>query len=240
MGKTIHKSSNITAPTSAFDLFGKSSTAVQRNLSTFVILNLLPAATMIGGAISQSRHSNQANDFNGFGALSGLPTYAIASLAGFGIIVFIAVVIAGFIIRAMLYSLQLQAAKDKNPDLSALWQVGKKYWLRLLGLNIVVGLVIIGGFLLLIVPGLIMIRRYFLSPYILVDKDTTIGEAMRRSAELSKPYSGSIWGIIGVSILISIPSFVPFVGQIISFVLNILYSVAPALRYEELKKLAKA
>lgn len=239
MTETKNKSTQ-TAPVSAFDLFGKSSSAVQKNLSTFVILNLLPAATMLGSAISQSRHTDQANDFNGIGALSGLPTYAIASLAGFGILIFVVVVIAGFIIRAMLYALQLQAAKDKSPDLSALWQVGKKYWLRLLGLNIVVGLLIIGGFLLLIVPGLIMIRRYFLAPYILVEKDTTIGEAMRQSAALSKPYSWSIWGIIGVSILISIPSFIPFVGQIISFVLNILYSVAPALRYEELKKLSKA
>lgn len=227
-------------PVSAFELFGKSKEIVQRNLSSFVILNLLPAATMLGSAIATSRSTERTNDLGNFGSLSGLPTYAIASLAGFGIAIFILVIIVGAIIRAMLYGLQLEGAKGKTPDISALWEIGKKYWLRLFGLGILVGLAILGGLILLIVPGFIMIRRYFLAPYILVDKDTTIMDAMRQSAALSKPYSGSIWGVIGVSVLVSLPGIIPIIGSFISLVLGVLYSVAPALRYEELKELAKA
>jgi len=91
--------------------------------------------------------------------------------------------------------------------------------------------------LLLIVPGVIAIRRYFLAPYLMLDKDLSIREAMKQSAALSKPYSGSIWGIIGVIVLLSLPSIIPVIGWAVSFVLMLLYSVAPALRYQELKKL---
>ena len=83
-----------------------------------------------------------------------------------------------------------------------------------------------------------MIRRYFLSPYVMVNEDLSISGAMQRSDELSKPYSGAVWGVIGVAFLISITSSLLFeIGPYVSFVLGIFYSVAPALRYLELKKL---
>jgi uncharacterized membrane protein len=239
MAKAKRSSKSAPLPISSLDLFDISSSAVRENLSPFVILNLLPATIMLGSAIFNSRHVGRANSFSAFGAVSGLPTYAVSTLAGVGIAIFVAVLIASLFIRVMLYGLQLQAAKSKKPDLATLWEIAKKYWLRMLGLNLVVGFLILGGLLLLVVPGLIMLRRYFLAPYVLIDKDVSISEAMRISAKISKPYSGSVWGILGVSLLLSLPSFIPFIGGIISLILAVLYSVAPALRYEELKQLVK-
>jgi hypothetical protein len=81
-----------------------------------------------------------------------------------------------------------------------------------------------------------MLRRYFLSPYILLDEKCSIKDAMEKSAHMTKPYSGSIWGIIGVMFLIGLVNIIPFVGWMVAFVLGALYSVAPALRYQELKR----
>lgn len=108
----------------------------------------------------------------------------------------------------------------------------------MVGLYIVVGLYILVGLILFIVPGVIFLRRYFLSPYVMLDKKAGIKEAMARSAAISKPYSGSIWGIIGVIVLFELVGIIPYIGWLISFVLSVLYSVAPALRYQELKKLS--
>ncbi|HSX53356.1 MAG TPA: hypothetical protein VLF90_03230 [Patescibacteria group bacterium] len=222
---------------SAFELFSKSQEIVMRNLSSFVILNLLPAATLLGSMIAKSHSRDRTTSFSNVG-IAGVPTYAIASLAGVGIALFVVVIIVSALIQAMLYSLKLQGAQGKTPDMSNLWEVGKKYWLRLFGLSIVVGLTIVVGLILFIIPGLIMIRRYFLAPYIMVEHNTGIMESMRRSAALTKPYPGAIWGIIGVSFLLSLPSIIPFLGAFISLALSVLYSAAPALRYEELKKLS--
>src|SRR5690606_38409716 len=103
-------------------------------------------------------------------------------------------------------------AKGHTPSLSRLWDIGKKYWLRLFGFFIVYGFLIVGGLILLVIPGLIVIRRYFLVPYIMIEKDLPILKAMERSAKLTKPYSWSIWGIIGVMLVLSLPNFIPVIG----------------------------
>jgi uncharacterized membrane protein len=91
--------------------------------------------------------------------------------------------------------------------------------------------------ILLVIPGLIMIRRYFLAPYVMLDKKVGIREAMDQSAELSKINTGSVWGIIGVSFLIALVNVIPIIGGLASFSLGALYSVAPAMRYLQLKKI---
>ena len=47
----------------------------------------------------------------------------------------------------------------------------------------------------------------------------------------------SIFGIIGIDILISLPNVIPVVGGLITFVLQIAYFCAPAIRYDQLKAL---
>jgi uncharacterized membrane protein len=89
------------------------------------------------------------------------------------------------------------------------------------------------GFLLLIVPGLFLLRRYILAPYFLVDKELSINEALNQSAAFSKKYSGAVWGLIGVTILISLLGIIPVLGGIASAILGIAYYCAPALRYKE-------
>jgi uncharacterized membrane protein len=170
--------------------------------------------------------------------LSGLPGYAIGSFIGISIVLALIVVFLSLIVQAMTYALQVQAAQDKTPGLAQLFEVGKKYWLKLFGMALAIGVLTLLGLILLIIPGLIVIRRYFLAPYVMIDKDLSISEAMKESARLSKPHSGYIWSIIGVTILLSLPSIIPVLGTVIAFLLSALYSVAPALRYEELKKLA--
>lgn len=131
-----------------------------------------------------------------------------------------------------------EASQDKVIAFNRLWATTREIGWRLIGLYIVTGLIIFVGFILLIIPGLIMLRRYFLAPYVMIDKNCGIREAMDRSAAISKPHSGYIWGIVGVTILISMIGIIPLIGSIVAFVMGMFYSVAPALRYQELKKLS--
>ena len=78
------------------------------------------------------------------------------------------------------------------------------------------------------------------APYVMLDAHGKIGvkEALDKSAELGLQNTGAVWGLIGVSFLISLCGIVPVIGSLASFVLGALYSIAPALRYQQLKKLA--
>ncbi len=167
-----------------------------------------------------------------------LPNYAWGLILGIGIfsLIFLAISV---IVQIMLHTAQLEAAKGKTPNFPALWQTVKDIGWRMLGLYLLVALYILVGLILFIVPGLIMLRRYFLAPYVLLDDRKSIKDAMDKSAVLSKSHSGTVWGVIGVMFLISLVNIVPFIGGLVSFILGVLYSVAPALRYQELKHLPK-
>ena len=71
----------------------------------------------------------------------------------------------------------------------------------------------------------------------MLDEKLGVRDSMHRSAELSKLNPGSVWGIIGVMLLIGLVNIIPILGGLASFALGGLYSVAPALRYQQLKKL---
>ncbi len=247
----------ITPVSSAFDLFSKSYEAVMRNLNNFLVLLALP---LLGALISTGRNSAHSGStwkhgdfFNGT-----TPAYSIIGVMGFGLIVFLLIAILALIIQAMLTGLELEAAKDHKPSLGHLWTIGKKYWLRLLGLILVIGMYIVGtsliGIIILVVfrnlfgvvigGGLIVaailfvLSHYFLAPYAMIDKDLPILTAMEYSANISKNHAGAIFSVLGVMVLLGFTGIVPVIGPILSFVLGALYSVAPALRYLELKKLA--
>ena len=101
------------------------------------------------------------------------------------------------------------------------------------------GVLLVVGFLLLIVPGVILLWRLFLAPYILVDKKTTIDEALSQSWKMSSGYAWPIYSILLFSFVLALPGIIPIVGSLISFALGVAYAAAPALRYQELKRIFK-
>ena len=160
--------------TSAFDLFNKSTEVVKRNLNNFAILMILP---FLATLFSIFNTNNSSRGFSGSSTFAGLPTYAVFSLSAIGIILGIVIFVAALMIEAMTNVLKVEGAKGKTPNLKHLFEVGKKYWLRLFGFYIIYAVMLIVGFILLIVPGLIVLRRYSLVPYIIIDKNATFKEA---------------------------------------------------------------
>ena len=230
---------------SAFALFTSSKEIVLKNIWIFGPLYAVPVIFWIHSWIWASASSVIGNGqwwgrFSGVDSgwgFSPLSSWSDAFI-GFSIFWFLIAVVGGTIAQLMVTIASLEATENKALDFQDLWQRVKKLGWRLVGLDILVGLYVIVGFFLLIIPGLIMVRRYFLAPYVMIDKNCGIKEAMERSASISKPYSGSIWGIVGVMILIGLVGVVPLIGGLASLVLGMLYTLAPALRYQQIKKLS--
>jgi len=223
--------------TGAFELFSKSSALVQKNIPTFAVVYLLPF--LINLASLRRTWGGSDSSISSFGLFSGLSSLSGGTLFGFGLIAGILVFAVWLVVNALTIGLLSETAKGKKPRLDDLWVFARKFWWKLFVMSFLIAIMTIGGLILLIVPGLIVIRRYFLAPYVLVDQDVGILEAMRRSAAISKPHSGYIWSIIFVSVLLGLPSIIPLVGWAISFILAVLYSTAPALRYQELKHISQ-
>ena len=245
-----------------FELFRKSSRLVRKHVWIFGPLYIIPFIFSFHAWVwtpAPDSHTNRSwwTDYSWFGSgfsASSIPTYMWYVIVGFSFLWLVIVVAAGTIIQIMAQQAQLEASAGKEAlNFGQLWQKVKELGWRMLGLYLLIGVYIFAPvaiwliiywivgksaiiFSPLLIISLVMLRRYFLAPYLVLDKRLGITEAMDTSAEVTKAYSSSIWSIIAVMVFISFANVIPGVGWLVAFVLGSLYSVAPALRYQELKR----
>lgn len=218
-GQDSHCYSDMTHPTrlqSAFNLFEPSTKAVLRSPGAYFIFYVIPF--ILFTAASAIDIETQRTDY-------------VTSLA-------FATFVSLLLYPPLVYT-YLRSAHGKTVSvLDAVRKSYRSFW-PLLGLTLITGFIILIGLLLFIVPGVIMLRRYLLSPYYLIEEKLSIKDAMTRSAEESKVYQGSVYGVIGVILLIALIGVVTQVGLVVSAILQLLYAAAPAIRYLEIKKALK-
>lgn len=162
----------------------------------------------------------------------------------FGWLILVAGVIWWAVNIGASYYLQISAAKEKIVSTADCYRHSWQYIGRLILFTFIFGIMVFIGLLLLIVPGLILLRRYFLSTYYIVDQNLSIPEAMEQSAKQSKPVAGYVWGTIGVVVVMIIAITVvsslffgiPGATVIISALLATSYFFIPALRYIDIVK----
>jgi hypothetical protein len=234
--KRARRTSPLNVP-GAFELFTPSKEIVLRNIWIFGPLYAIPFIFWIHSWI-WSPLPNQhvqwwghADYFSSGWVGSPLPTYATFLVVGFSLLWLAIIGVIGTLVQVMSQTAQLRAVEGRPLDFHDLWLEAKGLGWSMFKLYALSALAIV--FTLFIFT-----RRYFLAPYVMLDKKTGVRESMRKSAELSAKNPGSVWGIIGVIVLIGLIGIIPIVGGLASFIVGGLYSVAPALRYQQLKQLA--
>src|SRR3990167_5617783 len=168
----VKKPANLT---SAVDLFGKSYALVRKNLNVYALVYAVPAAMYIASTIQLLDNNRPEGwdwtSFFGF-SLFGPDSSFEAGSAIFAIVLLVASIISYFLATI----LDLRVSQGQKPTFGSLWNEFKDNWLwaKLLGLGILTILILVVGFVLLIIPGIILLSRLFLAPYILVDKKTDV------------------------------------------------------------------
>ncbi|MFA7253082.1 MAG: YciC family protein [Patescibacteria group bacterium] len=81
----------------------------------------------------------------------------------------------------------------KKRPISDLFTQVKYFW-RLLGATLLVSLIVFVGFILLVVPGIYWALKYQFVPYLIVDKDMNVMEAMKQSGNMTL---GVKWQLLG-------------------------------------------
>jgi hypothetical protein len=227
--------------TSAVDLFGKSYALVRKNLNVYALVYGLPAALVIASVI-QLIDDNQQHGWNWGHAFSSSflgPNIGSDSSVHTASAILSVILFFGAILSYLLaVVLNLRVAQGERPAFRSIWREITQDWLwaKLLGLGALTVLILLVGFVLLIIPGVIFLWRLFLAPYILVDRKTSIMDALSQSWNMTKGYAWPIYSILLFSFLLALPGIIPIVGGIISFALAVAYAAAPALRYQELKE----
>lgn len=106
---------------------------------------------------------------------------------------------------------------------------------KLLIISLLMWLAIGIGFILLIVPGVIILSRLVLAPYYLVDRNLGIGESLSTAWNESKGHVGKVWGIVGVYILMAL-LMITIIGIPFSIYLLFMYSASLAVLYRFIGK----
>lgn len=183
----------------------------------------------------------------GFGI--GLLTFSQGVNAGTvlfsGLLILLGVILAiaiGLWLQVAQIKAVSQVAKGKAGSIEDVFRSswGNTIW-RLLGVDILSGLIIALGFVLFVIPGIIFLVWFSFAQFIVVTENVGIIESLRRSKKL---VSGYFWGILGrflvfilFFILIRIGvSIVVFVGPILLALFSPYFILLPYLLYEDVKR----
>lgn len=219
---------------SAFSLIGQTVEVIKRNASAFTLMLIAPALLQsIGLLIPTSIDGNILTSINFW-----LNT-ALSAICG----LFLALAEGG-VILAIFKSLN-------NEDAPAFqtFVAGLKYFWRLMGVGIITTVLLSLAFLVFIVPFFILLPHVLLANYYVIDRNMGPIQAFKASFNESKPYSGAIWGLIGVMILLIIAGMIlmvaltsvhPVIGSIAFIPFTLALTCAPVIRYKQISDLQKA
>lgn len=97
----------------------------------------------------------------------------------------------------------LKAARGEKPEVADMFE-GFKVYLNAVAASLLVGIIVVVGLVLLIVPGIIFACKLVFVPYLVVDKKMEATEAVRTSWRMTDGRAGTIF-LIG---LLAIPVFI--------------------------------
>lgn len=111
--------------------------------------------------------------------------------------------IFSIIIDMGLIKIGLDFAKKEKSRIKELFLQYPKFWKYLGGL-IIYGFIILGGLILLIVPGIIWAIKYQFFGYFIIEKDMGIRESLKKSSEITK---NKKWNLFKFNILLILINF---------------------------------
>lgn len=118
---------------------------------------------------------------------------------------FILMVVLGPLSQAIMLHGAFQDMRGGPVSLSESVRAGFGRWLPLIGLSLCMGLAVAMGFLLLIVPGLILMTMWYLATPACMVERLGVSASFARSSALTK---GHRWQVFGMILLITIPAAV--------------------------------
>lgn len=91
-------------------------------------------------------------------------------------------------------------------DTRTLWRLGLKFWMPYIVLTTIIMISVLFGFILLIVPGILLVVRYAFSEFDLLLNQSKPLDAMKNSFASTKEY---MWAILGGYVVITIVLYTP-------------------------------
>ncbi len=140
-----------------------------------------------------------------------VPAAAILGILGFAYII----LIVGPVDYGVSFA-HLKAARGDKLEIRDMFEAFRSYWNAVLA-NILVGAIVIFGFVLLVIPGIIFACKLAFTPYLVVDRKMEVIEAIKESWRMTNGHAWKVFLIGLLAIPIGIAGLIVFgVGIIVS------------------------
>lgn len=127
------------------------------------------------------------------GVINGLEAYLSEKESVFGLIIAIVGVFVSFLIQIGWVRIGLKLLNGELAEYEDLLKNGDRVLSYFLG-NLLVGVIVAAGLVLLVIPGIYWALKYMYVPYLIADRNLKVGEAMRLSAVMT---NGVKWKLVG-------------------------------------------
>lgn len=117
----------------------------------------------------------------------------------------LATLVAMAILQGALIYATVQELNGRKPGIGESLAMGLRNFLPLIGLGLLLGVAVVFGFVLLVVPGIMMLCAWCVAAASLVADRTGVIGAFGRSAELTR---GNRWSIFGLLVIVWVISMV--------------------------------
>ncbi len=156
-----------------------------KNLGWFLVI--ISILTSIQNLAYRSDYNAAQNDLS---ATYNIGEAEIAWFAVFFLIFFIpfglAMAAIFVYIHGMISYAALQSVKGKSPSIKECFDATKaKFW-TLLGVAIIIFFKVLGGLILFIIPGIRAASRYYITGFVVFDKNLSAGETVKYTKEITK------------------------------------------------------
>lgn len=154
---------------------------------------------------------------------------AVALIVGLLLAVIVGMATLGFGLPGLLvgyYKMCLRAVRGESPEVGDVFQ-GFQFFLPALLVGIVVGLGVMFGFMLLIIPGVILAMMWAWVWFFLADGKEGLGDILSASAEVTKSDWAGVFVLLLVSGIISAAgNIVPLGGLVTGPIATLMSAVA--------------
>ena len=159
-------------------------------------------------------------------------------------------IVLALVLQSSLIRATIEDLSGKRPAMGDCISTAISVLLPAIGLALLVGLGVMVGFILLIVPGIILLLRWAVAVPVLVQERQGVLASMARSAELT---SGNRWALLGLFVIIVIILFIAqlvigfvvalfggiialVLGLVVQSILSTVFSTATAVSYVALRE----
>lgn len=127
----------------------------------------------------------------------------------------------------------LRSSRSQETSLSDMFTRWGRF-LPYLGATILSGLIILGGFLLLIVPGIIWSIKYMFVPYLIIDKNIGVKESLAASEKMTE---GIKWRLLSFGVVLGLVNIAGLLALVVGLFVTVpLTTLASFVLYNQLLK----